>query len=216
MEVETAMDSMVQSLGEQLEKSTLMKQEKKLDFTNIPVPKDLKELVSILREVFSDRTVNVEYVTQILKNYKSNPRDWRQYAKYDPHKYTRSLIDEGNGDYNILLLCWAESQGSSIHDHSDAHCFMKCLDGEIHETKYQWPEKINDEENQKPMVETSSKSLKKNDCCYINDEIGLHRIENKSHSKAGISLHVYIPPFTECQGFDEHTGKSKVCKISFR
>merc|ERR1739836_153337 len=109
---------MVQTLGEQLEQSTLIKQEKKIDFNKIPVPKDLKELISILREIFSNNEVNVDYVTQILNNYKSNPRDWKKYAKYDPHKYTRTLIDKGNGEYNILLLCWAESQGSSIHDHS--------------------------------------------------------------------------------------------------
>ncbi len=38
--------------------------------------------------------------------------------------------------------------------------------------------------------------------------IGLHRIENTSHTKVAVSLHVYIPPYSECQGFDEKTGKS--------
>jgi hypothetical protein len=90
----------------------------KLDLDNVPVPKDLKELCEMLHQVFSDDVVNVEFVTKLIQNYKSNPKDWRKYAKYDPHKYTRNLIDEGNGKFNILLLCWAESQGSSIHDHS--------------------------------------------------------------------------------------------------
>ena len=141
--------------------------EAKLNTEQIPVPKDLKELVSILREVFSHDYVNVDYVKQVMENYKSNAKDWRQYAKYDPHKYTRNLIDEGNGKYNILLLCWAESQGSSIHDHSNAHCFMKCLDGELLETKYDWPQTTEDGQESE-MKEKCKTVMKKNDVCYIN------------------------------------------------
>ena len=53
---------------------------------NIPVPKDLKELVSMLGDIFARDTVDVDYVKELMSKYKSNPRDWRQYAKYDPHK----------------------------------------------------------------------------------------------------------------------------------
>ena len=58
----------------------------KLDLNNVPVPKDLKELLSMLSDIFARDTVNVDYVKELMSNYKSNPRDWRQYAKYDPHK----------------------------------------------------------------------------------------------------------------------------------
>ena len=58
----------------------------KLDLNNIPVPKDLKELVSMLGDIFARDTVDVDYVKELMSKYKSNPRDWRQYAKYDPHK----------------------------------------------------------------------------------------------------------------------------------
>ena len=76
----------ITTLGEHLEKSVTIGHERKLDFGNIPVPKDINELVMHLREIFSSDTVNVDYVNQLLKNYKSNPKDWRKYAKYDPHK----------------------------------------------------------------------------------------------------------------------------------
>ncbi len=82
------------------------------------------------------------------------------------------MIDEGNGKFNILLLCWAESQGSSIHDHSNSHCFMKCLDGELLETKYEWPnlksDELSEEEMGKEMVEKTRTQLKKNSVAYIN------------------------------------------------
>jgi cysteine dioxygenase len=83
MEVENSKTQEIKSLGDILEKSMAIG---KLDFDNIPVPKDLSELVAHLRHIFSSDTVNVDYVSKLLKNYKSNPKDWRKYAKYDPHK----------------------------------------------------------------------------------------------------------------------------------
>lgn len=189
----------------------------KVDLDNVPVPKDLKELVSIIRKVFSNDIVNVDYVKTLLENYKSNPKDWRHYAKYDPHKYTRNLVDDGNGKYNILLLCWAESQGSSIHDHSNSHCFMKCLDGEFVETKYEWPEKSENDENSEgaEMKEIARTCVKVNQVCYINDSIGLHRVENLSHTKPTVTLHIYIPPYNECKSFDQQTGRDRKVEITF-
>lgn len=68
------------------EHEKIAEHERKLDFDNIPVPADLDELIAMLRQIFSNELVNVEYVRQLIANYKSNPKDWRQYAKYDPHK----------------------------------------------------------------------------------------------------------------------------------
>ena len=58
----------------------------KLDINSVPVAKDLKELVTYIHQVFANDSVNIDYVVKLLENYTSNPKDWRQYAKYDPHK----------------------------------------------------------------------------------------------------------------------------------
>ena len=29
-------------------------------------------------------------------------------------RYTRNLVDEGNGKYNLIVLCWGEGQGRSV------------------------------------------------------------------------------------------------------
>lgn len=210
----------------------------KFDLDTVPQPKNMSELCAALHNVFDDKLVNVDYVNKLMDNYKSNAKDWRKYSKYDPHKYTRNLIDEGNGKFNVMLLCWAESQGSSIHDHSDSHCFMKCLDGELVETKFDWPssrkqstvdsENNNSSEEEElqhdsdsehyaahEMTEKQRTLLKKNDVCYINDSIGLHRVENPSHSKPAVTLHVYVPGYKKCRGFDQNTGLSRQCKVTF-
>lgn len=46
------------------------------------------------------------------------------------------------------------------------------------------------------------------------DSLGLHRVENPSHSKAAVTLHIYVPAFSEAQSFDPHTGKARVCQIT--
>ena len=85
-------------------------------------------LITRLREVFADDKVNVEHVERLLSEYKSSRADWKKYAHYDPHRwgerrradavdlhvsrYTRNLVDVGNGKYNLMLLCWPSGLGS--------------------------------------------------------------------------------------------------------
>jgi len=48
-------------------------------------------------------------------------------------------VDSGNDRFNLMALCWGEGHGSSVHDHTDAHCFVKVLDGQLKETMFDWP-----------------------------------------------------------------------------
>ncbi|ROT68817.1 cysteine dioxygenase [Penaeus vannamei] len=130
------------------------------------------------------------------------------------HKYTRNLVDEGNGKFNLMLLCWGPSHTSTIHDHADAHCFMKMLAGSLQEVRFEWP-KGEEAETEEGMVEIDRNVLKPNGVCYINDSLGLHRVENASHSEGAVSLHLYCPPFSACQIFDERTGKKMKCPVTF-
>lgn len=170
----------------------------------------LQDLIQRLREVFEDDHVDVEEVKKILRTYTSNISDWRQFAQFDEHKYTRNLVDIGNGKYNLMLLCWGPGMGSSIHDHQDAHCFVKMLSGTLMETRYEWPEKEGEQ-----LKVLSRTEYGTNGVSYMNDELGLHRMENPSHSDGAVSLHLYIPPYETCNAFDERTGKKTKCQVTF-
>ncbi|ETN68964.1 hypothetical protein RB195_025914 [Necator americanus] len=172
----------------------------------------LNELIAKLREIFADDHVDVNEVMRAMESYKSNPSDWRQFAVFDEHKYTRNLVDIGNGKYNLMILCWGPGMGSSIHDHTDAHCFVKILDGALTETKYEWPDKDNQEA---PMKKTDVTRFDENGVSYMSDKLGLHRMENPSHSDSAVSLHLYIPPYETCNAFDERTGKKTKCQVTF-
>ena len=41
--------------------------------------------------------------------------------------------------------------------------------------------------------------MQPDDVSYMSDELGLHRVENTSHSNPAVSLHLYSPPFKSCQ-----------------
>ncbi|CAG5053333.1 unnamed protein product [Parnassius apollo] len=229
----------------------------------------LEMLVQELHKVFSRDHVNIQDVQKLMAAYKSNPKDWKKYAKFDRFRYTRNLVDAGNGAFNIMVLCWGSGHASAIHDHADSHCFMKILSGSLEEVRYQWPsnaepeivkkskakisycsdneeksmedkiseiniscqnnacpnfksldscEQNGDEEHYgaDKMEEIGRTKLEVNDVCYINDALGLHRMENPSHVDGAVSLHLYCPPFDSCRMFDVRTGKATQIKVTFQ
>lgn len=196
------------------------------DEKSAPAVRNLDELVTQLHRVFAHDKVNVDYVKALLAAYKSDPNDWKQYAKFDEFRYTRNLVDSGNGKFNLIALCWGESHGSGIHDHSNADCFVKILDGTLKETMYDWPKRDADDSTDdtgdredtrqhRPMTAKDSNVYAMDAVTYINDSMGLHRVENPSHSDKAVSLHLYCPPFDFCQTFDERTGLRRPAKVTF-
>lgn len=190
-----------------------MEQEGVLNSTKPPFAASLQDLISQLHHVFEADHINVEYVHDLMTSYKSSSKEWQQYAKFDRHRYTRNLVDEGNGKFNLMILCWSEGQGSSIHDHADSHCFMKVLSGTLKEVRFAWPQTTDGVEA--PMVKKGETELGLNSVAYINDSLGLHRVENPSHCEPAVSLHLYCPPFDECSMFDQRTGHRSKSKVTF-
>ncbi|VDO67617.1 unnamed protein product [Heligmosomoides polygyrus] len=153
----------------------------------------MEALIGQLRSIFQDDRVNIEDMEKTLLSYKSNPQDWDKYAMFDERTYTRNLVDTGNGKYNMIVLCWGPGMCTNIHDHSGSHCFVKMLEGQLKETRFDYNSSF---------VPISPKgSLIK----Y--DQLGLHRMENPSHSENAVSLHVYSPAYDKCSLFDQRTSR---------
>lgn len=144
-----------------------------------PAIDTLNDLIAALHKEFSTNYVNIEMVNHIMLSYKSNPKEWQKFAKFDRYKYTRNLVDAGNGKFNLMILCWGEGQASTIHDHADSHCFMKMLKGDLIETRYSWPETehqgddehLHDNENYEnhdALQVLGQRTMGLNDVAYIN------------------------------------------------
>ena len=170
-----------------------------------------KLIIEIRKEFETPGEVNVERVKTILSAYKSNPKDWEKYTTWDPHRYTRNLVDEGNGRYNMMVLCWGESQVSPVHNHPNSNCLVKLLSGVMQETLFALP---SSESNKKLQI-MKEVQIKRDDVTYIHDSIGLHAMENPSHSEGAVTLHLYVPPFIDCSVYDIRTGKASTCSMTF-
>jgi cysteine dioxygenase len=182
----------------------------------IPTSMDFQELKLKLDELLGGDVADVDQIRAAMQAYSSDMSDWEEYAHWSDHCYTRNLIDDGNGKYNLMLICWNHGQASSIHTHADSHCFMKIMDGVLTEELYCKPDKVVPGQELAPHAVTE---LPTDDVAYISDEVGMHRISNASHRAAGIravSLHLYSPPYQTCKSYCEKTGNSKCSgKISF-
>lgn len=177
---------------------------------SLPEIGSLTDLIRELNKIFENDIVNVELVHYVMRAYKSNPVEWKKYAKFDRYRYTRNLVDHGNGKYNLMAICWGEGHGAGIHDHANSHCFMKMLQGSLEEVRYAWPESEDEE-----LKEIGRKRLELNEVCYINDSLGLHRVENVSSYDTAISLHLYCPPYEQCSVFNQRNGKKTTATVTF-
>eukprot|EP00903_Cladosiphon_okamuranus_P016533 g15252.t1 len=133
--------------------------------------------------------------------------------------------------FELLLLCWRPGAASAIHDHPKAGCWVKVLKGEIRETRYslapngsssssssggELPEGGGGgNEGGGRLVKTSTVTCNPGTVSYIEDSMGLHKMENPSPTEECISLHLYSPGISECSTWaDASTCASNSVKVS--
>ena len=203
------------------------------DSNGIPVPQTFQDLIELIRIEMgvyglTDPEINVARVQSIIGNYNAMPpvnetnesEEWRRFAFFDKYRYTRNLVDDGNGRYNLLLLCWGPGMQSPIHDHAGSHCILKIMQGSLEETLYEWPKTVSissvDEskdgsldhlENQ--LKVTRRTEMKQDEAGYMHDRLGIHRVANPSRNVPAVSLHLYSPPIASCMTFSENTGTAR-------
>ena len=57
-----------------------------------------------------------DVIQQLMEKYIQNNHDWRDYAHFCPHKYSRNLVARTKM-YELMVICWGEGQKSPIHNH---------------------------------------------------------------------------------------------------
>ncbi|KAI7892107.1 RmlC-like cupin domain-containing protein [Mucor mucedo] len=194
----------------------------------------LNDLIKSIHGVLGDDGLDAEHIDaqkiiELMERYSSNSVDWNKYTLFDHSRaYTRNLVDDGNGKFNLMILAWSKGQQSPIHDHSGSHCVMKILDGELQETQYHWPSSADTDSVEtvgditdasasssstthqgKPLAVSNNTVYHPNQVTYVHDNIGLHRISNPSQHTGAVSLHLYTPPYKMCKTFEEKTGRAR-------
>ncbi|KAI7866335.1 RmlC-like cupin domain-containing protein [Spinellus fusiger] len=173
----------------------------------------LKQLIHDIHGVLGDegldsKKINVSEIIDLMQTYRSDRMDWRPYTLFDPSRpYTRNLVDDGNGKFNLMILAWNQGQHSPIHSHDGSHCVMKILEGELQETLFDWPQ--SEEGESEALVILKDTFYRSDQVTYVHDKIGLHRVTNPSAQKGAVSLHLYTPPYKVCKTFEEKTGEAQ-------
>lgn len=54
--------------------------------THLPTVNTLEDLIKELYKVFEEDSVNVEHVNYLMRSYKSVPKEWKKYAKFDRYR----------------------------------------------------------------------------------------------------------------------------------
>lgn len=157
---------------------------------------DLQREITNLLE--SNNPSPLSKLRSLLEGYSSDSAHWSLFAHAEPTKqYTRNLVCEVPGVFNLLLLVWTPGKASPVHDHADSHCLMKILKGDLRERRYAIPSKPGHEG---PLVKISDLNYGFNQVAYMADQLGVHDISNPSQTEYAVSLHLYFPPNAALKG----------------
>lgn len=138
---------------------------------------DIENLLSFITEnILTKKKKLKDLILDIEKKEISN---YNKYINFSDNTYKRNLVAR-NKYIEIFVMCWKTGQGSKFHKHPDNGCIMMILDGEL-------TEEFKNNKN------TIIRNYKKNDCNYIDNNMGIHRVFNNSYQDT-ISLHIYSPP----------------------
>mmetsp|Transcript_18209 Transcript_18209/g.23471 ORF Transcript_18209/g.23471 Transcript_18209/m.23471 type:complete len:234 (+) Transcript_18209:149-850(+) len=149
----------------------------------------------------------------------------KQYAHVDPSRnYTRNLISTDYQSYTLLLLCWNPHKESPVHDHPCDGCWMRVVQGQIRECRYQPQHQLNGNDSSNSGCSSSlecthEETFVQGQVTFIKDSMGYHKVGNASPgSEMSITLHLYSPPFQECRTWldpkKKNACKSKMCLFS--
>lgn len=130
---------------------------------------------------------------RLLEQYKPTAEELQPFLHFDTSKaYCRNLIF-ANDIFTLMLLCWTPSCGSPIHDHPSNGCWVRVYQGVLKETRYSIDTLTN------RLIRGEEMCAKKDDVLYIDDSMGLHKVENPSGDEMAVSLHLYSPPYSQCR-----------------
>jgi len=166
---------------------------------NEPVQQLFKLLDADLR-----RDATGPNVRRLIEEYMKKHEDWKEYMHFNPHKYSRNLIN-ANDTLELMVICWLEDQVSPIHNHAGQHCWAAVLEGNIRETHFHY--KNTRCCHGSGPLETAKKSVySTGHVSYISDDIALHVLEPVDGKRAA-TMHLYSKPIAECNIYCKESGE---------
>jgi len=162
----------------------------------------LDVLVRSLHDEFHLHGARGGRVAELLGEYARTRADWRPFALFSEHSYTRNLVSL-EPRFELMILCWGPGQESPIHNHEGQDCWMAVLEGEIEEVRYPMPSGA----GPGPLRSKGTLRFGAGQVAFIRDEMGLHLVRPATTSATGgVTLHLYSSPYDECNCYCPETG----------
>lgn len=200
--------------------------------TLMPQAHTLSSLLAKLQQLVRGRNYREHDIAAVQREVgKWFPRrsEYAQYVHWDeqcPKKYTRNLVYSSD-EMEVLLMCWLPGARSLIHCHDESSCWVAAVEGQVHEVQFGMPKMDrmffkNAMTNPNgaigrcgPLKMTNVTVLGQHGSPtgYANNDVGLHRIENRSPDQPAITLHVYAPRLERMTIFKE-AGDHSVASIA--
>ena len=156
----------------------------------------MNKLIDQVEEVLRCGDDNSRVLNCMREYATSKADDWKEYAFFCQHNYTRNLIFS-NENFEVILLCWSAGQESPIHDHSGQRCWMSVLQGGVEETYYY-------QTNDTSLIKGNIHLHCQGEASFIADEIALHKIRPAFGS--AVTLHIYSKPIERSSIYSPTTG----------
>ncbi len=125
--------------------------------------------------------------------------------KKEINNYTRSFLEHKKNEFIAMIICWGPNSISPIHDHN-CECYYKVLEGKITEKRFI--------EDSNKLLPISNITLENNSVGHINDNMGVHLMENPTNDFV-YTFHLYIPPYDSCNIYPFLNDISKKEKIPY-
>ena len=104
---------------------------------------------------------------------------WKNRVEFRKNEYNPITLINCDA-YQLLLMCWNPSQGSSFHSPPAKGCLIKVLEGRL------------DDELQAEDKDSQFRIHMQNDVFFISNNMGQHRVFN-SQDEIAVSLHLSAP-----------------------
>jgi cysteine dioxygenase len=133
-----------------------------------------------------------------LMRYAVPVHDLEPYFHWDPRRYTRNCVVR-NPAFELLVVCYAPGQRTSIHDYDSDMAWVHPVLGEVIEERFA----RHPDSGVLQLVQETR--LRPGMLGALTRENSIHRFTNAGPARA-VTLNLYAPPMRKWQVFDERTG----------
>ncbi len=163
-------------------------------YTNLVIITVMDDIDSLDQLIAELDKAEKQDVPNIIKRLRLKKDYFEEYASWCQDGYTRNCVHRTDG-YELILLCWAKSCVTPIHDHGGQACWVYQIAGELTEKRF--------EKNAAgELIETNRMTLQPQDLTFMEDRMGYHQLCNESNTR-GYTLHLYASPIDQCDVFNE-------------